>query len=72
MVNGYRRVSIFNHEIEVPNVPLREEVELHFTPNLAKQVIPIAYRSFVKGHEAGAGTWFGYYGGGMKKVWFDK
>lgn len=41
MVNGYRRVSVFNHEIEVPNVPLREEVELHFTPNLAKQVMEV-------------------------------
>jgi len=41
MVNGYRRVSVFNHEIEVPNVPLREEVELHFTPNFAKQVMDV-------------------------------
>jgi hypothetical protein len=23
MVNGYRRISLFNHKIEVPNVPLR-------------------------------------------------
>ena len=33
MVNGYRRVSLFNHEIVVPNVPLREEVDLHFIPD---------------------------------------
>lgn len=41
VVNGYRRVSVFNHEIEVRNVPLREEVELHFTPNLAQQVMDV-------------------------------
>lgn len=41
VVNGYRRVSLFNHEIEVPNVPLREEVELHLTPNAAKQVMDV-------------------------------
>jgi len=41
VVNGYRRVSLFNHEIEVPNVPLREEVELHLTPNAARQVMDV-------------------------------
>ncbi len=41
VVNGYRRVSLFNHEIEVPNVPLREEVEIHLIPNAAKQVMDI-------------------------------
>jgi hypothetical protein len=39
---------------------------------LAKMVIPVARREYVKGYEAGAATWFGYYGGGMKKVWLDK
>lgn len=29
MVNGYRKISLFSHEIVVPNVPLREEVEVH-------------------------------------------
>jgi hypothetical protein len=33
MVNGYRRISLFNHEIEVPKVPLREEVEVHLVPD---------------------------------------
>ncbi len=41
VVNGYRRISLFNHEIEVPNVPLREEVEIHLTPNTVKQVMDI-------------------------------
>jgi len=41
VVNGYRRISLFNHEIEVPNVPLREEVEIHLTPNTAKQIMDV-------------------------------
>jgi hypothetical protein len=40
-VNGYRRIALFNHEIEVPHVPLREEVEIHLIPNTAKQVMEV-------------------------------
>jgi len=35
MVNGYRRISLFSHEIIVPHVPLREEVEVHLVPHIA-------------------------------------
>jgi hypothetical protein len=41
IVDGYRRISLFNHEIQVPNVPLREAVELHLIPDLAKQIIDV-------------------------------
>ena len=41
MVNGYRRISLFNHEVEVPNAPLREEVEVHLVPDLASQALEI-------------------------------
>jgi len=41
MVNGYRRISLFNHEIEVPNVPLREDVEAHLVPDMAKGTMEI-------------------------------
>ncbi len=41
IVNGYRRIALFNHEIEVPHVPLREEVEIHLIPNTAKQVMEV-------------------------------
>ncbi len=27
MVNGNQRISLFNHQIQVPNVPLYEEVD---------------------------------------------
>ena len=33
MVNGYRRISLFKHVIEVPNVPLREDVDVHLVPD---------------------------------------
>lgn len=41
MVNGYRRISLFNHEIEVPNVPLREDVEIHLIPDVTRQIIEV-------------------------------
>ena len=41
VVNGYRRISLFNHTIEVPNVELRQEVEIHLVPDTAKQVMEI-------------------------------
>jgi hypothetical protein len=41
MLNGYRRISFFNQEIEVPHVPLREYVELHMVPNLERQILEV-------------------------------
>ena len=41
MVNGYRRISLFNRVIEVPNVPLREYVEIHLIPDTEKQIMDI-------------------------------
>lgn len=40
-VNAYRRISLFNQEIEVPQVPLREDVELHLIPDPARQLLDI-------------------------------
>jgi len=40
-LNGYRRISLFNHEIEVPHVPVHEEVELHLIPDPAKQALEV-------------------------------
>jgi hypothetical protein len=39
--NGYRRISLFNHEIAVPHVPLREEVEVHLIPNMERGVVEV-------------------------------
>jgi hypothetical protein len=41
MVNGYRRVSLFGHLIEIPNVPLREDVDLHLVPDEVRQLMHI-------------------------------
>jgi hypothetical protein len=41
MVNGYQRISLFNHEIVVPNVPLREEVEVHSIPDIERDALEI-------------------------------
>ncbi len=41
MVNGYRRITLLHHEIEVPNVPLREQVELHLVPDLTRQALEV-------------------------------
>ena len=40
-VNGYRRISLFKHDIEVPNVPLYEEVEVHLIPDIPRQAMDI-------------------------------
>jgi peptide/nickel transport system substrate-binding protein len=39
---------------------------------VGKAINPIGWRDYVKGHEGGMSTWFGYYHGGMKRVWLDK
>jgi hypothetical protein len=41
MVNGYRRISLFNREIEIPNVPLREEVEVHLVPDIERGALEV-------------------------------
>jgi len=41
MVNGYRKISLFNHEIVVPNVPLREDVEVHLIPDIHREAFEV-------------------------------
>jgi len=41
MVNGYRRISLFNHEIPVPHVPLREEVDVHLIPDIQRDALEL-------------------------------
>ena len=42
-VNGYHRISIFNQEIEMSQVPLHEDVELHLIPDLAHNALEIRF-----------------------------
>jgi len=39
VVNGYRRISLFNHTIEVPRTELYEKVEIHLVPDTIKRVM---------------------------------
>jgi hypothetical protein len=41
IVDAYRRISLFNHQIEVPKVPLREEVIVHLIPNINKELMHV-------------------------------
>ena len=40
-VNGYRKIDLFNHEIAVTKVPLREEVEVHLVPDTAREALEV-------------------------------
>ena len=40
-VNGYRKISLSNHDIPVPNVPLREEVEVHLIPDVERGALEV-------------------------------
>jgi len=40
-VNGYRRISLFKHSIQVPDAPLREYVDVHLVPDTLKQIMGI-------------------------------
>jgi len=40
-VNGYRKILLSNHEIAVPNVPLREEVEVHLIPDMTRGALAV-------------------------------
>jgi peptide/nickel transport system substrate-binding protein len=59
------RMPIYKKVVE----KVREDLPLLY---LAKPINPMAWRDYLKGHEGGASTWFGYSGGGMKYVWLDK
>lgn len=39
IVDGYRKISMFNKSIEVPKVPLHEDVEVHLVPDLGRQIV---------------------------------
>jgi len=32
---------LFNHEIVVPNIPLREEVEVHLVPDARREILEV-------------------------------
>jgi len=58
-------MPIYKKVVEI----VREDLPILY---LAKPINPMAWRDYLKGHEGGCSTWYGYYGGGMSRVWFDK
>jgi len=40
-VNGYRRISLFNQQIQVPNVLPHDQVEIHLLPDATKDMVEI-------------------------------
>ncbi|HUL31516.1 MAG TPA: hypothetical protein VLZ03_13775, partial [Thermodesulfobacteriota bacterium] len=41
ILNGYRRISLFNHEFDIPHVPPHEDVELHLIPDVPSQSLEV-------------------------------
>ena len=41
MVNAYRRISLFRHEIQIPHTPRREYVDIHMVPDLERSILNI-------------------------------
>ena len=41
ITNGYGRISLFNHEIRIANVPLRQEVDVHLVPDPTRNIMQI-------------------------------
>lgn len=41
VTDGYGRISLFNHDIRVANVPLRQEVNVHLVPDFEREVMRV-------------------------------
>ncbi|MGA9534042.1 MAG: hypothetical protein WBR18_15075 [Anaerolineales bacterium] len=41
VTNGYGRISLFNHQIRVANVPLRQQVDVHLVPDFEGDVMRV-------------------------------
>jgi len=41
IVNGYRKISLSNHDIPVPHVPLRDEVKVHLFPDVERGALEV-------------------------------
>ena len=59
------RAPIYKKVVEM----IKEDLPIFY---ICRPKTSLAYKDYVKGFEAGAGTWWGYYGGGFKKAWIEK
>jgi peptide/nickel transport system substrate-binding protein len=64
-VQWEQRAPFYKEVVEL----IKEDLPIFY---LSRPKTPAAYRSYVKGFEAGAGTWSAYYGGGFLRAWLDK
>jgi len=40
-LDGYRRITFYNHQIHLPNLPIYEDIELHLIPDPSRQVLEV-------------------------------
>jgi hypothetical protein len=43
IADGYRKISISGHSVQIPGIEPREEVELHFVPDEANNLVEIRF-----------------------------
>ena len=43
VADGYRKVSIVGHSIQIPGIRPREEIDVHFIPDLSKNIVEIRF-----------------------------
>ena len=43
IADGYRKISISGHSVQIPGIEPREEVELHFVPDVANNLVEIRF-----------------------------
>jgi transposase len=43
VADGYRRVSIVGHSIQIPGIRPREEIDVHFIPDQSKNIVEIRF-----------------------------
>ena len=48
MVDAYRHISLFGHEIDAPHAPLHEYVEVHLVPDVTRQLMDVRIWSNAK------------------------
>jgi peptide/nickel transport system substrate-binding protein len=59
------RLPYYKKAVEI----IKEDLPILY---LSRTKTALAHKDYLKGFKAGAGTWWGYYGGGFKEAWLDR
>jgi hypothetical protein len=43
ITDGYRKISLSGHSLQIPGIEPRDEVEMHFIPDLSKNLVEIRF-----------------------------